>query len=118
MSKSKYNVTARNVKRRSPEEITELARKHLMREVLVTADEHVIKSAFYIMVFMMTLSPAAIDKIGAFIGDMGQTVPRMGANGYPVFLSCAFLHKADVPAYDAEVDRMLAAMGTPRRAAG
>lgn len=100
-------------RRRTPEEITDLARDVVTRRKMVTNKPQVIENAFSLVFAVITIEAAAAQRIGALVGDYGEVVPRMGRNGYPLFLSVGFVHIDDVPALQAELDRMYAALGVP-----
>lgn len=108
-------VTARHVKRRSPEEITKLAREYITGQVMVTNNPRIIESAFYMILAFVNMTKAATEKVGALIGDNSSVVPGRAMNGYPIYLSVGFLHKADIPAFDAEMERMRKALGYPEK---
>lgn len=108
-------MTARDLDRmkRKPEDVTALARDALLGKILVTADKNAIKSAFYMMLALTEMTEAASRRIGALIGYYEDAVPGRAMNGYPIFTSMGFLHKADVDFYDAEMARLRLALGLP-----
>lgn len=106
-------MTARDIKRKPPEEVTALARDVLLGRKMVLADAHAVRSAFYMVLAFISMTEAATKLVGGLIGDLSETVPGRGMNGYPIFLSVGFLHKADAAFYDAELTRLMEAIGEP-----
>ena len=102
--------------RRTDEQITELARQYVTREVLVTNDVDTINSAFYMLLAFLSFTEAAAKQVGALIGFLSQVVPGRAMNGYPIFVQMGFLHVDDLPRFKAEVARMNAALGIVEQA--
>jgi hypothetical protein len=102
-------------RRRDAEQVSALARDIVTNRALVTANTHVIRNAFYMILAFLDFAPDAIPKIGALIGYYDNVVPTRAMNGYPIFTSLDFVHADDVPRLNAEIDRMQAALGiTPK----
>jgi len=108
---SRSRITAAHIRRRTREEISELARDAVTNQVFVTNDERAIRSAFYMMLAICNMTEAATKKVGALIGYNDTIVPRMGMNGYPIYAKIGFLHRHDLSAYRAEVARLRKALG-------
>ncbi len=104
-------ITVRQIKRRTPQEVTELARDVITRRKMVTDDPEAIRCAFLIMMTLMPpLTEAASKAVAAFIGDYSE-ITGQTLNGYPMFTSIGFLHRLDVGAYNSEIRRMKEALG-------
>ena len=100
-------------RRRTPAEITELARKQVTGRALITDDPDVLDSAFFMVLAFMTFEPDVIPLIGAFIGYYDNAVSGMGMNGYPIFTGIDFVHTDDLPNLVAEIRRMKEALSPP-----
>lgn len=96
--------------KRTDEQITDLARRILMREVMVTNDPRHIECGFAMMLMMVSITKAATTKVGALIGEYAETT-GMAMNGVPIFTSLGFVHIDDMPWLFAEMDRMAEALG-------
>jgi len=96
--------------RQTPERLREMAREYVTGQAIITAEERVIRSAFYIMTTFMDWSTVDPSKVGAFYGPRDNTVPGRGMNGYPIFLSMTLIHVDDVPILDAHLEQMRAAL--------
>lgn len=106
-------ITADQIKRKTAQEIRELAADIVQRKVFVTNDPDAIRCAFYVILAFISFTKAAVPKVGALIGDMSETLDR-SMNGYPIFTTVGFLHVEDLEALNVEVDRMYAALGVER----
>lgn len=97
--------------RRTPEELTALARQYVQHEIYIggTNDD-------LAMVFMpLALGGLAgwdLEKIGLVFEEISKAGPR-SINGRPCFFSCQFLHIDDLEPFTAEVKRMAEALGLP-----
>lgn len=98
------------VRRRTQEELRTLARQTIQGEVMVCWREHEIKSAFYMMVAITTISAETAEQVGAFIGYAEHTVRGRGMNGYPIFTAMSLLHKDDLPIFDEIYGHMMEAL--------
>lgn len=105
-----FVLTSEMIPRRSPKEITELAREVVLGQRLVTNDPDALQYGFSLLLMGMKIPRSVADQIGAVIGNMDSVLPR-SLNGWPMFTSCGFLHVEDVPAFNDEIDRMRAALG-------
>lgn len=98
------------VERKSPEEITKLAREDLLGQAEVVNDDEGIKLGF--MLFTGSFKDIEnVDDVGALIGY--DPLPRT-INGRSMFGGMGFLHKDDLEPLIAEMTRMREALGLPQ----
>lgn len=110
MSSSKITKATTEGWRRTPEQITTLARESVTGQCLVTDDPDAIRCAFYMVLAFLTFTEPARKQVGALIGYNNEAVPGRAMNGYPIYCSVGFLHRDDVEAFNAEVARMMEAL--------
>lgn len=100
-------------RRRTPEQITELARMHVTRQALITNDPVVLRNAFFMVLAFVEFDPDVPQRIGALVGYYDNAIRGRGMNGYPIFTGLDFVHTDDMSGLVAEISRMNAALGMP-----
>lgn len=105
-----------NLERKSPEQLTTLARGIITNEVFAAWDKEALDNAFG--AFLSLLAGGLAEKgdslpaesIGLVYEDMANAT-SLSHNGYPTFLSAKFLHKDDRIPLQRECLRMAVALG-------
>lgn len=98
------------IERKTPEEITTLARQDILGEAEVVNDAEGIRCGFMLFVGGFKDIENA-DDVGALIGY--DRLPRT-LNGRSMFMQMGFLHKDDIEPLIAEMTRMREALGLPK----
>lgn len=99
--------------RKTPEEITELARDIVTNVVYITTGHQDIGMQFMVLMFVNWDGEEPLKKIGALYEEYGKANP-MGVNGLPTFFSCRFVHVDDMDFLRTEVERLETALGIVR----
>lgn len=97
-------------RKRTPDQITELARDVITGRRAVVNNADAIKCHWFMLLPFLSFTRAAGERIFALVGDNNEIGPRH-LNGYAAFLSMDVLHVRDKDAFLAELDRMRAALG-------
>lgn len=109
----RVTVSTLDKRRRTPAQITELARLHITGRALVTNDPDVLHNAFFMILAFISIDPDAAPHIGAVIGYYDNAVTGRAMNGYPIFTGMDFVHADDLTAFLNEIDRMNKALSHP-----
>lgn len=106
-------ITARlmDTRRRSPEEVTLLARDALLGEAWVVLDPEGIKLGFGLILCLCDFTPGGAKRVGALIGRSKDILSTSRINGWPMFGAMGLLHVEDLPMFLSEYKRLSELLG-------
>ena len=104
-------VEEKPIPRKTPEEITTLAREIVTNQVFIAVTEEALSMAFPILTLWLPSVPDwKVEQMGAVYEYYDQAGER-SCNGYPMFMSCKIVHTDDVEFLHTEIYRLLDALG-------
>lgn len=104
-------LALRAVKRLTPQEVHEVARRVVTNQGLLTNQSRALRSAFMLLLSLTDWSAFDVATIGAFYGDLGDVIPGRTLNGFPMFHTLRLIHTDDVSLLTAEIKRLTEALG-------